>query len=100
MSYTTSQLEMLKDLHLVTKRGFEGIAIRKGERRRYTTLERDGLVCFLSGFGRGDTYSIRLTDSGKQWVTFNFAYTYKDLPRTGQTTYQDQYGSVTFVVGA
>lgn len=91
------QLEMMKDLHLVNQKGGQGISIRRGERRDYVALEREGLVYFLSGFGRGRDYSIHLTDKGKQWVESQFAYAYKDMPHQGQTTYQNQNGEVILV---
>lgn len=96
---TQKQLEMMKDLlTALTKHGYKGISIRRGERRHYAALERDGLVYFVGGFGRGDNYSIRLTNKGKEWAWSNFAYAYKDQPQRGQTTYQNVAGKVTLVV--
>lgn len=93
---TNKKLEMLKDLYLAAKQGIAGISVRRGEKRLYATLERDGLVCFVNGFGR-DGHSIRLTDQGREYAAFNFAYAYRDLPHRGQTTYQDQHGKVSLV---
>lgn len=93
---TRKQLEMMKDLHLVTRRGSAGLSISKDQRKNYTGLERDQLVYFLLHAGR--ECSIRLTDKGKAWTMENFAYAYKDQPQRGQTTYQDASGNITLVV--
>lgn len=94
---TRQQLEMLKDLHLALKSGFKGISIRQCERHSYLPLERDALVYFLNGFGRGDNCSVRLTDKGSDWATSHFAYAYQTFPHHGQTTYQDESGNVILV---
>lgn len=95
---TQKQLEMMKDLlEALTVHGFKGISISSGQRKQYATLEKDGLVYFVSGFGRGGNLSIRLTDIGVNWAQDNFAYGYKDLPQSGQTTWQDKDGNVTLV---
>lgn len=97
-TYTQKQLEMMKDLlRALTIHGYKGITIRKSEHKHYAALERDGLVYFLSGFGRGSDISIRLTDAGVDWAYANFAYAYKDLPQPGKTTWQDRNGNVTLV---
>lgn len=93
---TRKQLEIMKDLHLVTRRGSAGLSISKGQRKLYATLERDGLVYFLLPAGR--ECSIRFTDKGKEWAAERFAYAYRDQPQRGQTTYQDARGNVTLVV--
>ena len=93
---TQRQLEMMKDLHLITEHGQAGLSIPKGQRKFYLKLKHEGLVYFLLPAGR--ECSIRLTDKGKEWARSNFAYAYKNQPRQGQTTYQDLNGNITLVI--
>lgn len=98
MAYTQKQLQMMKDLlEARTVHGFKGISILKGQQKHYTMLERDELVYFVSGFGRGSNVSVRLTQVGIDWAFDSFAYGYEDLPQKGQTTWQDKDGNVTLV---